>query len=48
MSSHAVLPVKFVVNGEEVVLLIDYDVALQLRDGALTNAELQEMMKEAA
>ncbi|EII5671186.1 hypothetical protein [Vibrio vulnificus] len=48
MSSHAVLPVKFVVNEEEVVLLIDYDVALQLREGALTNAELQEMMKEAA
>ncbi|EVT81174.1 hypothetical protein [Vibrio parahaemolyticus] len=48
MSSHAVLPVKFVVNGEEVVLLIDYDVALQLREGVLTNAELQEMMKEAA
>ncbi|HFQ5010332.1 TPA: hypothetical protein ACGUQA_001138 [Vibrio vulnificus] len=48
MSSHAVLPVKFIVNGEEVVLLIDYDVALQLREGALTNAELQEMMKEAA
>ncbi|HFG1966628.1 TPA: hypothetical protein ACGF58_003568 [Vibrio cholerae] len=48
MSSHAVLPVKFIVNGEEVVLLIDYDVALQLRQGALTNAELQEMMKEAA
>lgn len=48
MSSHAVLPVKFIVNGEEVVLLIDYDVALQLREGALKNAELQEMMKEAA
>ncbi|HBC3951000.1 TPA: hypothetical protein KD869_004821 [Vibrio parahaemolyticus] len=47
MSSHAVLPVKFVVNGEEVVLLIDYDVALQLRQGAVTDAELQET-KEAA
>lgn len=48
MSSHAVLPVKFVVNGEEVVLLIDYDVALQLRQGAVTDTELQEMTKEAA
>ncbi|ENH0544110.1 hypothetical protein ABVS18_002816 [Vibrio parahaemolyticus] len=48
MSSHAILPVKFVVNGEEVVLLIDYDVALQLRQGTVTDAELQEMTKEAA
>ncbi len=48
MSSRALLPIKLLIEGEDVVFLVDYELAVQFKKGLLTTEKLLAVIQAAA